>query len=136
MISKVILILFVCLAFISCSDEEGVGGEATLRGYVWQIDYNREFTKIKFEGPAMNKDVFIIYGSDTTTFHDDTETHWDGSFEFRYLKEGSYTVYVYSKDSSGAAENIESPDIVVKKMITIAGGKDFVEIADTLVVLN
>jgi len=136
MISKIILLFAISLTFISCSEEEGIGGETTLRGYVWQRDYNAEFTKLKFEGPAQKEDVFIIYGSDTTTYNDDTKTHFDGSFEFRYLKEGTYTVYVYSKDSSGIANNIEKPDMVVKRTVTIVSGEDIVELPDTLVILN
>jgi hypothetical protein len=136
MILKILIVFVFSLILSSCSDEEGIGGETTLRGYVWQKDYNAEFTKLKFEGPAQKEDVFIIYGSDTTSFDDDTKTHWDGSFEFRYLKEGTYTVYVYSKDSSGIADNIEKPDMVVKRTITIGSSEDIVELPDTLVILN
>jgi hypothetical protein len=45
----------------------------------------------------MGEDVFIIYGDDIS-YSDKKECSYDGRFEFKYLRPGSYTLYVYSKD--------------------------------------
>lgn len=93
---SVLLMFFI----ISCDFEEGEGGEAKIRGYVYLIEYNSEFDRILDEYYVPKWDVYISYGADTSTFHDKVETHYDGSFEFRNLRKGDYIVYTYSKDSS------------------------------------
>jgi hypothetical protein len=40
-------------------------------------------------------DVYIIYG-DEAYFGDDVETNYDGTYEFRYLRKGKYTIFAYS----------------------------------------
>jgi hypothetical protein len=64
--------------------------------------------------------VFIIYGDDVS-YSDKISAGPDGRFEFKYLREGNYTVYVYSKDSTLAGKH------AVSKSIEISGKKQKVD---------
>ena len=123
-----IIILFF---FSTCTKEEGEGGTSTIRGKVYVINYNAEFTEINGEYYAQEEPVYIIYG-DNEFQNDRFRTHYDGTYCFQYLRKGHYTVYAYSKDSTGNFpsgyfpveieaeitenhQNIELHDIVILK---------------------
>ncbi len=68
-------------------------------------------------GPMADEDVFIIYG-DADEIHDDnTETSFDGTFKFSNLRQGTYKIYVYSKDES-------LPEPLIPVMASIEIGKN------------
>ena len=59
-------------------------------------------------------DVFIIYGEDDDIYDEDTKTNYDGTFEFKNLRKGSYRIYVYTADlseTSGVAPVFKSADL-------------------------
>jgi hypothetical protein len=92
---KQLLILLVCfVSFFSCSKYEGQGGAATLKGVVIEQRYN-SLGNVIASYPAPDQDVYIIYGSENTFYDDDIKTSFDGSYEFRYLRKGSYKIFVY-----------------------------------------
>jgi len=92
---KQLLFLLVCfILFFSCSKYEGQGGAATLKGVVIEQRYN-SLGNVIASYPAPDQDVYIIYGSENTFYDDDIKTSFDGSFEFRYLRKGSYKIFVY-----------------------------------------
>ena len=90
---------FLILIFTSCSKYEGEGGSATIKGVVVEQKYNT-LGNIIAEYPVGDQDVYIIYGNDNTFYDDDIKTSYDGSFEFRYLKKGSYKIFVYEDCAS------------------------------------
>jgi hypothetical protein len=92
-------ILVLCLSLISCSKEAGDGGNSTIYGKVTAWDYNAEFTNLKGIYPAADEEVFIIYGDDFS-YSERIRTNYEGIYEFKYLRPGDYTIYVYSKDST------------------------------------
>jgi hypothetical protein len=57
--------------------------------------------------------VYIIYGNESTFYDDDIKTSYDGSFEFRYLKKGNYTVFVY-EDCSTCPSGVKEVKIPVE----------------------
>ena len=70
------------------------------------------------------EDVFIIYGAESTTFDDDVETSYDGTFKFDFLEEGSYQIFVYEKDPnipSGKVVKILTTEITTKNSIVDLG---------------
>ena len=103
--------------FISCEKAEGPGGTSTLAGKVWVKDYTSDFRVIQREYWAEDEDVFLIYGNDTI-YSDKTSTHYDGSYWFQYLNEGTYTVFVYSDDSARVNPS-PSGRIPIKMTVTI-----------------
>lgn len=98
MIHKIKLFLFLFLLIFSfsfCSKVEGPGGTITIKGKVIERDHVG-LTSI-FEYPAVDQDVYIIYGNQNSFYDDDVKTSYDGSFEFRYLQKGDYQIFVYSE---------------------------------------
>ena len=93
------ILLFSILAvfLLSCEKTEGEGGTASIKGKVYVINYNSELTFIRAEYYGPDEDVYIVYGSDEV-YSDKFSTHHDGTFLFKYLRKGHYTLYVYSKD--------------------------------------
>lgn len=91
-----ITLILMGLCFSACKKPPGSGGQASVKGRVIETNYDATFTLLKGTGPASDADVYIIYGSDDT-YGDKTKTGPDGVFEFKYLRKGSYKIYVYSK---------------------------------------
>jgi hypothetical protein len=101
------------MIFSSCKKEEGEGGTSTITGKVIVHNFDPGYqnpapTDIY---PAADQKVFIIYGEGNTRHNDDYDTSFDGTFEFKYLQKGTYKLFVYSKDSTGAKTTGQTPNI-------------------------
>ena len=129
---KILLICFGLLTtfIFSCKKEAGDGGKASLHGLVIgeriiTTPYVAPFLPIgtRQEYPAAYENVYIIYGNDIS-YGDKTETNGEGKFEFKYLREGSYKIYVYSKDSTGDASK---PKFAVIKDVKVKSKKETVD---------
>jgi hypothetical protein len=86
----------ILLYCISCKKGPGAGGEASIRGKVSGILYDKSFTAKLDSGYVGNWTVNILYGDDVA-IDANQKTSFDGSFEFQYLRKGHYTVFVYSR---------------------------------------
>lgn len=93
-----ILFLTICFFAISCK-KEGVGGDASITGYVHVKKYNSTFTQYISEYPGRDIYVYIVYG-EHSGFDKRVKTDYNGNFEFPYLYKGNYKLYVYSRDST------------------------------------
>ena len=80
-------------------------GTGTIAGRIWLINYKKNFVGIKDTALAQERDVYLIYGNHTT-FDLRTRTNFDGRYEFQNLVNGTYTVYVYTEDKTGATQLI------------------------------
>ncbi len=114
----VVMVMFIA-GFASCSKEEGPGGTSTIVGKVWVRDYNSNFTILNREYWAIEQDVYLVYGSDAI-YSDRFRTNYDGSYWFQYLREGDYTVFAYSKDSTFTVASEVIP-VMVKVSISDKG---------------
>ncbi|MBA3704462.1 MAG: hypothetical protein H0W84_00750 [Bacteroidetes bacterium] len=134
---KFYLIGIVSLLLISsCKKEAGPGGTSSINGKVYARYYNKNFSILADSAYAPDLDVYIIYGNEQT-FGERQRTTYDGSYKFKYLQKGSYKIYTYSKDSTGAYKyyvNQYSPDVVVVKDVKIAKNKQSVEVPDIHIV--
>jgi hypothetical protein len=109
----------------SCKKEAGEGGDSSIRGKVWVVNYNATFTSINNEYVGADEYVYIIYGDDIS-YGDRVKTNPSGEFEFKYLREGNYTIYIYSKDKtrtepSGITSMKVSTNISSKKQVVDVG---------------
>jgi hypothetical protein len=122
----------ICLLIIvnSCSKDAGTGGTSGIIGKVYVKDYNGTFTVLQDEYYAQDEKVYIIYGDDKT-YSDHANTNYDGTFEFKYLRKGTYHIYAYSSDSTlqtnafvpvikdvevtKNGQEVESPEIIIFK---------------------
>ena len=90
-------VLLSTVALLSCVKTEGVGGGGHIKGTVFAKKYNGLGTLISSYN-RVDERVYIIYGDDEfQAIDDDTRTSYDGSFEFKYLKKGTYKLFTYSK---------------------------------------
>jgi hypothetical protein len=118
----VILLVIV----LSCSKEPGEGGNSTIYGKIVAHDYNAEFTNLKGIYPAADEDVFLIYGDDYS-YSQRIRSNYKGIYEFKYLRSGDYSIYVYSKDST---LTLASEMYAVVKNITIDNNRQTVEVEE------
>lgn len=111
MIRKLVLIFFVIsFTFMSCKKHEGEGGTSTIKGKVIVTLCSDDFSKVYATFPDEERDVYIMYGDDDF-YSDKTDTHYDGTFRFPYLRKGNYKVYAYSDDTLGVSESGKVPVI-------------------------
>src|SRR6266550_2043561 len=104
---KKLLLFIVIIVTItsSCKKAAGEGGQATITGKIWVEEWTSSFT---VHNPAddhygADYDVYIIYGNDAT-YGNRVKSGPTGIYEFKYLRPGSYSIYVYSKDPSPAGK--------------------------------
>ncbi len=125
-------ILLLTIPIISaCKKEAGEGGNSSIKGSVQAI------SRLIVTNPntgvdtlaASDRDVYILYG-DNITLGDRIRTNYKGEFEFKYLRPGDYTVYVYSDDTTGTVnENSSAFHLMeMKTTITITYKKQVVEV--------
>ena len=110
--------------------QEGIGGIATITGKVYVLDYNSGFTQLNSEYYAPAEDVYIVYG-DEEVYADKMETHHDGTFRFDFLRKGTYTIFVYSQDST---ENEPSGEFAVMREIEITKRNQEINLGDIVIV--
>ena len=113
----------VILFLSGCSKEPGEGGRAEIHGRVVEQRYsNNTQQPVGDPYPLADHRVFIIYGDGD--FHDDDiQTGPDGTFKFRWLRKGEYTVYTLSEcgDYNGCT-------FAVYGAASIDGRKDVVDV--------
>lgn len=113
--------VLLAFGFSSCSNGPGQGGQASIQGKVYATNYNSTCTIVNGEFYAPDEDVYIIYGDDPS-YGDRVKTAPDGTFWFRYLRPGKYTIYAYSKDCtapSGKEAKSISVEITEKKQAVV-----------------
>ncbi len=115
---KFLLLPIISLLLLSsCKKVEGEGGTSTIKGKIIENRYS-SVGSIIATYDAADQNVYIIYGDGSTYFDDKIATSYDGTFEFRYLQKGSYTIFVYEDCNtcpSGKSQVILSTKIEKKK---------------------
>lgn len=92
-----LIIFLLILSLLSCTKEEGEGGRSSISGKVHMTDVTGG-NQGEYDAP--DYDVYIIYGDENDVYDDDMKTNYDGTFEFKNLREGNYRVYAYTVDAS------------------------------------
>lgn len=117
-LSRVILIPFSMMLLWGCTKTEGLGGKASIQGKLKANFYsNSLLTMFVGQGVVPDEDVYIVYGTDDAFYDDDIKTNYDGSFQFKYLKPGRYTIFTYENCSpcaSGKKEKLIEVEITSK----------------------
>lgn len=120
-------ILLLCIAAsAACTPHAGEGGAASLVGQVEverRVVISNPASYVRY--PAADVDVYITYG-DRVGPDDKVTTNYDGEFAFYGLMPGTYTVYVYSKDTLPQMQ--QAPDIPILREVDIDGRRDQVDL--------
>lgn len=121
--------VFSILFTLSCKKEPGEGGTNTITGKVFATDYNKEYTKIQGEYYMPGERVYIVYGTSDNNdiYDDDFRTDYDGRYEFKYLRKGTYTIYTYTIDTT---ELKYKKFIPLKQSVEITGKKETITLPD------
>lgn len=125
-ITKFLCTLIILFSLFSCEKEPGEGGSSSITGYVHVTDWNTSFLVQLDEFPGYDEDIYLIYGDDIS-FSERTRTGPDGRFEFKYLREGKYTIYLYSDTLA----TVNGGKIPVMKTVEITARKQVLDM-DTL----
>jgi hypothetical protein len=129
-------LLTVCImaaaSLSSCKKEEGKGGNSSIIGHVSMREYfDASFTFLQSEHAAFGRKVYIIYG-DNTGVGDNTDTGPDGNYEFRFLRKGTYKLFVLSEDSAHATPAYV-PDTIFTQVVEIKDKKETVQATPFLI---
>lgn len=95
MFKRIILLIVIAIALISCSKEAGEGGTSSIQGKVFGYDVNTSGI-VTDSAYVQDTRVYITYG-DGSTIDNDTRTSYTGDYIFRGLRKGIYTIFVYSQ---------------------------------------
>lgn len=128
---SILIIITSVIILGSCKKEAGEGGNSSIKGKIWVKDYNATFTTLNAEYAGADEDVYIIYGNNIS-YGNKIKASPDGSFEFKYLRKGDYTIYIYSKDKT-----LTSPSgkVTVTVNATISKKKEIVDVG-TITIYN
>ena len=113
---KTLFFLALAMAFVSCEKDPGTGGAGTISGTISKevrVVLTNPATEL-YTVPAADLDVYIVYGEHVSP-DDKVVTDFNGDFEFRNLRKGLYTIYVYSKDTTGTNPPTNDPSKMVVK---------------------
>jgi hypothetical protein len=94
-----VLIAWMGFLAVSCEKSEGLGGTGSITGTITEKFYNDDYSELILTAPAVDEEVFILFGNDKTP-GDDVNTGASGDFRFDYLYPGTYHVYYRSEDSA------------------------------------
>jgi hypothetical protein len=114
------------LSLVGCKKGPGEGGTSSIKGYIEVTKLNAFLTDTLAVYGGYDEDVYIIYGDDIT-FSDRTRSSYDGRFEFKYLREGNYKIFVYSQDTVPPGVDTVPGKFAVVKNIEITDGDQEVD---------
>jgi len=105
------LLFFIGSSVLACKKGPGSGGRASIKGKVFAVNYNSSLSFPYDSGYCGGQKVYLIYGDETAVGENQDSNH-EGAFEFKYLREGKYKVYVYTKTitnhlDSALVQNVE-----------------------------
>jgi len=113
----------------SCKKYEGRGGTSTIKGVLKAVKKNAN-GDITSTYAAAKEDLFIIYGESSSYFDDKIESSYDGSFEFRLLEKGTYSVFYYEKCTTCAGNKkaiVVQTSISKKKEVVDLGTLEMID---------
>ena len=108
---KTIIISAGIILFSACEKNEGKGGKSTIQGTVYQNVYDNSGNFVAKE-EAREVNVYIVYG-ESGVYDDNMDSHYDGTYEFKYLYPGTYNIFAYS-DCDSCASNTVAVEVSVQ----------------------
>jgi hypothetical protein len=93
--NSIYIIFFSIFVIVSCRKVEGPGGTSRIKGKLKVENFNSQGTVLEGTYAGADFDVYIMYGDKDSTADDNVKSSVDGSFEFNFLENGKYTIYIY-----------------------------------------
>jgi hypothetical protein len=116
---KIYWFAVVVMALAGCTKDPGDGGNSSIKGILEKeirIVLSNPAT-YQYTVPGADEDVYIVYG-DHLSPDDRISTNYKGEYEFLNLRKGKYTIYVYSKDTTGLS-GVDPDRMVIKHEVEI-----------------
>lgn len=133
--------VYLCIAYVAivaamagCKKSEGEGGKSSISGVIKANYYDRN-SKLVSSELAPEERVYLVYGNNQS-YDDKVDANADGSYSFKYLRDGNYHVFAYSECDTCAGGlkevrvNVEiskktdatAEDLVVDKILDLNDG--------------
>lgn len=128
---------FMFMPMTSCKKQAGPGGTSSITGDILVRQYDLSFSSFDESYPGADEEIYIIYG-DNISYSERIRSSYDGGFQFKYLRPGSYTIYVYSEDSAaivGPPANPNAPKEAIVLDVEITEQHQDIDVG-TLVILK
>lgn len=141
MISRPLVCIMITTVFVvgsSCKKQAGIGGTSSIAGEIRVRQYDLSFSSFDEAYAGADEDVYIIYG-DNVSYSDHIKSSYDGRFQFKYLRPGSYRVYLYTQDSAaivGPPANPNAPPKAVVIDVEITKQHQDVDIGTVVILKN
>lgn len=124
LITATIFALFLGLA--ACNKAPGEGGTSSITGKIYRVETNVLGDTLD-EYYAADYDVYIMYGQEDSIYDDKFATSLDGSYEFKNLLPGSYTIFAYTRcDLCPGEETAVTRDVEITEKGTAINLDDIV----------
>ena len=83
----------------SCKKYEGEGGRSQIVGKITVNEklYVNGLLTQTVSYPGATEDIYIVYGTQDSIYDDKIECNYDGTFSFKNLFPGTYTVFAYNE---------------------------------------
>ena len=119
--------IFTCFfTLLACNKEAGEGGSSSITGKIYRVETNVLGDTLE-QYYAADYDVYIMYGQDDSIYDDKFATSLDGSYQFRNLLPGSYTVFAYTRcDLCPSGETAVTRDVEITEKGTSVNLEDIV----------
>ncbi len=117
--------------FSACQKVEGQGGSSSIIGKITVNNYNVGGSILEGVYPGSDEKVYICYGEGNTIPSDDVNASYDGTFEFKYLQPGKYTLYVYEDVLPEPANADQQKAVIVS--VEITGKKSTVDAGEIVI---
>jgi hypothetical protein len=124
---KVGLLFIFVFAIYSCKKEAGPGGLATVHGKVFAVDVTTS-GNLKDSGYIAEQKVYISV-SGNPSFFDSKRTSYDGTYEFKWLRKGTYDVWAFSDCDTCVWKQQK-----VMKTVEVGSNKASVEVEDLRII--
>lgn len=124
------LLLTITALLPGCKKPAGEGGNSTIKGSVWVLDYDKSLNTLQHQYAGVDVEVYIIYGDDVTA-GDKVNTNAEGEFEFKYLRKGSYKVYAIGLEKIGTSN--DTRDVAVSLDVSVTKNKQTVEAGQIII---
>lgn len=115
----IILCTPIIFLFNSCKKEAGEGGTSVIRGRIWVRQYDALCSKLQNSYWSYKEKVYIQYGDGVglNANGKNTDTDNNGYFEFEYLRNGNYKIFIYSADSTSIVGLPRNPNAPKKSVV-------------------
>ena len=115
------------IIFSGCEKNEGEGGQASISGRVIEQYRNPSTEEVLAEYDAKDERVYIIYGTEERVYDDDMRTDFEGRFRFRWLRPGTYTIYVYSECNTLDSDCVsQDNNVAILRTVQLEKNQDLV----------